>query len=129
MRNDQTYDMNTELPYDEMTAADFRIYVARTAYEAQEQYSDLVTRREELTDRERELRMSAMYASGFGWSLVAIIRWVEKTYGPEAGWRAAAMAQDVMTNGGNSFCEDIDAILAEQDSSLTRPNPPAGGAQ
>jgi hypothetical protein len=120
-----SHDMTTELPYDEVTAADFRIGIAQAAYAAQGQYGDLITKRGQLTDQERDLRMAAMYASGFGWSLVAIIGWIEKNHGADAAWSAAAMAQDVMTNGGNSFCEDIPyPPTGGQVSTGDRPNPP-----
>jgi hypothetical protein len=120
-------DMSTELPYDEMTAAQFRAEVAAVAQRQHDQFGVLINT--DRTDRklsraEQHLQMASMHAANFGWSLVALIRWAEKAYGPEAGWKAAALAQDIMTNGGNSFCEDVDLPLAaEQTSSTTRPKP------
>lgn len=98
--------MDTELPY-EGTADDFRLSVAKRAYAAQKRYGDLINATHELTVPERKARMDALNASGFGWSLVAVIGWLRDKHGEEMAWNAAAMAQDVMTNGGNSFCEDI----------------------
>lgn len=119
--------MNTELPYDEVTAADFRVEIAKVAHKANAQFGELINTERKLTGAEPHLRMAALLTANFGWSLVAIIRWLEQTYGPEAAWRAAAMAQEVMTNGGNSFCEDIDLGGDDKATMTFRPNVTPGG--
>lgn len=41
-----------------------------------------------------------------GWGLVAVLGWLAKTY-PQIAVRAARMVDDIGTNGGNDYCQDI----------------------
>lgn len=102
--DDEPITMDTMLPY-EGSAAEFRLYVGKQAGAAQNRYSDLINRN--LAPAERAAHWDAMHASGFGWALVAVLGWLRDEHGEEMAWNAAAVAQDVMVNGGNSFCEDI----------------------
>lgn len=56
---------------------------------------------------ELEHTLLGHYASHYGWSVVALLRWLGEEYGPEAAWRAAAIVQDLGENGGNHLVEDI----------------------
>jgi hypothetical protein len=58
-----------------------------------------------------------------GWGLVAVLGWLAKEF-PQIAIRAARMVDDVGTNGGNGYCEDINLGDGEE----PEPAPPTDTA-
>jgi len=99
-----------ELPY-EGTVQDFRMQAARDAYRGERVIGRIVAaghdRPGPYSPDARERLLVATSAASYGWGVLGLIRWVGDQYGPDAAWKAAAIAQDIGVNGGNRWCEDI----------------------
>lgn len=67
----------------------------------------------ELQGAELDHALSALYAAHYGYSIVALLRWLGEKYGPDAAYSAAAIVQDLGENGGNDLLDDIPLATAE----------------
>jgi hypothetical protein len=99
-----------QLPY-EGTVQDFRMQAARDAYRGQLATQRLIEethdQRGPWTSEQVNSHLLGASASTYGWGVVALIRWIGEQHGAEQAWKAAAIVQDIGTNGGNHWCEDI----------------------
>jgi len=96
----------TDLPYGD-TPDTLRLDIVRRAKRAQDIYTGLTVTDDTLTTQQKILRSAAMHASGYGWSIAALLGWLKKEHGEAAMWSAAAIVQDMLTNGDSGWCDDL----------------------
>lgn len=128
--------MNMPLMYPENgTVGSLREIAAQHAYRGEERFGKLIATGCEgpLPPEQVDEVKIAHGCSFYGWSIVALLGWLAKEY-PLLAVRAARMVDDIGTNGGNSFCEDIQypptGDRAEQTATAapTTPDPTAAAA-
>jgi hypothetical protein len=125
--------MATKLLYqDSGTIGSMRQVIAKTAARGQGVYGRIADRivagahsqkYVDLTDDDRERHLLAHGTSFYGWSLVALLGWLAKEY-PHLAVVAGRMVDDIGTNGGNDYCEDINLSDGEE----PEPAPPTDTA-
>ncbi len=102
--------MDMLLPY-EGTIGEFRQAIADGAYEGQTTLTELNAQRREFPDSfspeewGRRNRV-AVGCANYGWALVGVLGYLART-APDLLRPAAAIAEDIMVNGGNSWCDDV----------------------
>lgn len=104
------------LPYGG-TVAELRLMIARHAQHGEQEFQraigiGLVQQPKTagaLEGEEFDLVLHTHHAALYGWSVVALLRWLGETYGPDAAWQAAAIVADLGENGGNDWLDDIPA--------------------
>lgn len=116
--------LRAPLMYEENgTVGSMRRTIARTAYLGQQRFGALS---DEMIAESRagntepwprgktDAHLIAHGCSFYGWALVGLLGWLAKEY-PLLAIRAARMVDDIGTNGGNGYCEDIEFPPAGED--------------
>lgn len=100
-----------KLPYREGSVDDLRRTIARAAHQGEKRFGEMLddvcgTDGPWPADHVRDIQI-AHHCAHFGWTLVAVLRWLRELH-PGLAARLAAMLDDIGTNGGNDFMDDID---------------------
>lgn len=100
-----------KLPYYEGSVDDLRRAVAHAAAQGEKRFGEMLdaargTDGPMPPDHVRDIKI-AHHCAQFGWTLVAVLRWLRELH-PGMAARLAAMLDDIGTNGGNDFMDDID---------------------
>lgn len=107
-------DPGRPLPYGG-TVAELRLMIARHAEAGEHEFQRAIgtgpgqqpRTTGALEGDEFDRAVHAHHAALYGWSIVALLRWLGEQYGREAAWQAAAIVADLGENGGNDFLDDI----------------------
>lgn len=98
------------------TYDEFRTRITRHAYTAQERYGTLIDRaianqragsKSPLTDDEHREMQLAHHACFYGWSVVSLLGFIAEHFGVEKAHEAADLVDDIGTNGGAPYAEDL----------------------
>lgn len=77
----------------------------------------------ELTKAERAEDELMVAAGNNAWTVVALLAWIGREFGPDQAHRAAAIAQDIAMNGDPWDSSLVDDVF-EQIEAAARPSPP-----
>ncbi len=104
-------DNEKSLPYYEGTADDLRRMIGRQAWAAQKTFGNVIDQAykdgKTVVLEDAEAHLAAHRAAAYTWTTVSLLGFIKAKLGDDAMHEAAAMVDDMLTNGDAPYAEDI----------------------